>query len=100
MWRMLQQPSADDFVIATGTAHSVKHFLKAAFDAVNLDWHAYVHQDPRYVRPSEGSQLVGDPSRAADRLGWTAQTQLPELAEIMVKADLDALDQSPESGST
>jgi GDPmannose 4,6-dehydratase len=94
MWRMLQQPVADDFVIATGTAHSVKDFLSAAFDAVELPWQDHVVQDPRYMRPSEGTFLVGDPTKAAKTLNWTAQTKLPKLAEIMVQSDLLSLDAS------
>lgn len=91
MWRMLQQSEADDFVLATGTDHSVKDFLTASFDAVDLDWKEFVKQDQRYMRPSEGTRLVGDPSKAAETLGWTATTQLPELAKIMVQADLATL---------
>ncbi|MCO8121964.1 GDP-mannose 4,6-dehydratase [Stieleria sp. TO1_6] len=91
MWRMLQQPQADDFVIATGTAHSVKDFLSASFAAVDLDWTDYVQQDPRYMRPSEGTRLVGDPSKASKQLQWDAQTKVPELAKIMVQSDLARL---------
>jgi GDPmannose 4,6-dehydratase len=100
MWRMLQQPAADDFVVATGTAHSVKDFLAASFDAVGLNWEEFVTQDPRYMRPSEGTHLVGDPSRASESLQWTAETQLPRLAEIMVQSDLDALATSPQRAET
>ncbi|QEF99495.1 GDP-mannose 4,6-dehydratase [Stieleria maiorica] len=96
MWRMLQQPVADDFVVATGTAYSVKDFLAAAFDAVGLNWQDHVTQDPRYMRPSEGTHLVGDPAKASRTLQWTAETQLPKLAEIMVRADLDALATAPQ----
>jgi GDPmannose 4,6-dehydratase len=91
MWRMLQQPVADDYLLATGKDFSVKDFLSAAFDAVGLDWSTYVVQDPRYMRPSEGTRLVGDASKAERVLGWKAQTKLPELAEIMVKADQSLL---------
>ncbi len=87
MWRMLQQDSASDFVLATGKDHSVRDFLTAAFDAVQLDWKDYVVQDPRYMRPSEGNRLIGDPSKASKQLGWTAKTQLPDLASRMVHAD-------------
>ncbi|QDV83010.1 GDP-mannose 4,6-dehydratase [Planctomycetes bacterium TBK1r] len=100
MWRMLQQPAADDFVVATGTAHSVKDFLAASFDAVGLNWEEFVTQDPRYMRPSEGTHLVGDPSRASESLQWTAETQLPRLAEIMVQSDLDALAASRQRAET
>lgn len=91
MWRMLQQPTANDFVIATGTEFSVKDFLSASFDSVGLCWENYVTQDPRYMRPSEGTRLVGDPSKATAVLNWTAQTKLPKLADIMVQSDLALL---------
>lgn len=91
MWLMLQQDAADDFVIATGTAYSVKDLLQAAFDAVGLNWQDHVKQDPRYMRPSEGLHLVGDPSKAGSKLNWTAKTKLPELAKIMVESDLAEL---------
>ena len=91
MWRMLQQPAADDFVLATGRAHSVEDFLTAAFDAVNLDWRAHVVQDQRYMRPSEVSKLVGDPAKAGRVLDWAAKTSLPELASLMVRHDLEVL---------
>jgi GDPmannose 4,6-dehydratase len=94
MWRMLQQPTADDFIVATGTAHSVKDFLAASFDAVGLPWQDHVTQDPRYMRPSEGTFLVGDASKASTVLGWTAQTKLPILADIMVQSDLASIESS------
>ena len=91
MWRMLQQPKADDFVLATGTSHSVRDFLTAAFEAVELDWRDYVVEDERYMRPSEVSKLVGDASRATEKLGWQAQVTLPELARQMVSHDRQRL---------
>ncbi len=91
MWRMLQQPQPSDFVIATGRAHSVKDFLVSAFQSVDLDWRRYVEIDSRYVRPAEVSQLVGDASKAYSLLGWQAKTKLPELARLMVSADLERL---------
>jgi GDPmannose 4,6-dehydratase len=97
MWRMLQQAEADDFVLATGTSHSVRDFLAASFRAVGLDWQPYVTQDPRYMRPSEGTRLVGDASKARRKLGWAAETRLPRLAEIMVQADLQSLRQQAPS---
>jgi len=90
MWRMLQQPLADDYVLATGTSHSIEDFLTAAFETVQLDWHDYIQQDPKYMRPSEVSRLVGNASKAKQRLGWQATTTLPELAQIMVREDLAA----------
>lgn len=100
MWRMLQQPSADDFVIATETAHSVKEFLTAAFDSVGLQWQEYVKQDPRYMRPSEGTHLVGDAGKAATELQWVAKTKLPKLAEIMVQSDLEAMKASRQTSDS
>jgi len=91
MWRILQQPAADDFVIATGTLHSVEDFLQAAFEAVQLDWRDYVRKDPHYLRPSEVARLRGDASKARLRLGWTASVTLPELAATMVEHDLRLL---------
>jgi GDPmannose 4,6-dehydratase len=87
MWRMLQQPVADDFVLATGTAHSIQDFLQAAFDAVHLQWRDHVVLDERYLRPSEVSQLVGDASKAEAQLRWKAHVTLPELAQRMVAHD-------------
>ena len=95
MWRMLQHDRADDFVVATGTSYSVKEFLDASFQAVGLNWQDFVVQDPRYMRPSEGTRLVGDPGKAERELGWRAQTHLPKLAEIMVQADIEALNSNP-----
>ena len=93
MWRMLQQGEPTDFVIATGKLHSVREFLAAAFEAVNLDWQQYVEADDRYVRPAEVGRLVGDPSKALTQLGWQAKTSLPELAQWMVAADIQRLGQ-------
>ena len=87
MWKMLQQSEPDDYVLATGTAHSIRDFLTAAFDAVELDWHDYVEQDPRYMRPSEVTHLVGDAGKAESKLGWKAATTLNDLAKRMVLHD-------------
>ena len=91
MWRMLQQDQPDDFVFATGTAHSVEDFLAAAFGSVGLEWRDHVKLDPRFVRPAEVAQLVGDARKARAKLGWEAKTRMPQLAELMVAADLAAL---------
>ncbi len=96
MWRMLQQPSADDYVLATGKLHSIEQFLDAAFGAVDLDWRQYVRRDGRYMRPAEVARLCGDPSKASQRLDWQAVTQLPELAENMVREDLQRLQGRPD----
>ncbi|MEO1615697.1 MAG: GDP-mannose 4,6-dehydratase [Planctomycetota bacterium] len=91
MWRMLQLEAADDFVLATGQTNSVKDFLAAAFESVGLDWSQHVKQDPRYLRPSEGTRLVGDASKAKDSFDWMATTLLPQLAQVMVQSDLEEL---------
>lgn len=91
MWLMLQQPQPQDFVLATGTHHSVEYFLNAAFESVGLRWQDYVEQDERYMRPAEVTKLVGNPQKAASELGWQAKTTLPELARIMVEHDRELL---------
>jgi GDPmannose 4,6-dehydratase len=89
MWRMLQHEQADDFVIATGRTHTIREFLELVFGQLDLDWREYVEIDPRYFRPAEVDLLLGDPSKAQRELGWTAQTDLRELARIMVDHDLE-----------
>lgn len=89
MWRMLQQPTADDYVIATGETHSIKDLLDAAFAAVDIeDWSRYVRQDPRFMRPAEVDLLIGDPSKAREKLGWKPTVTFPELVSMMVEHDL------------
>jgi GDPmannose 4,6-dehydratase len=88
MWRILQQPEADDFVIATGEMHSVRDFVTAAFGAVGLDPDRYVEVDPRYFRPTEVDELCGDASKAAAVLDWRPRTTFAELIQIMLEADL------------
>jgi GDPmannose 4,6-dehydratase len=92
MWRMLQTGEPDDYVVATGTAYTVRDFVRMAFAHAGLDWTEHVRHDPRYERPSEVDALVGDASRARELLGWTASTRTPELARLMVDADVAALD--------
>ncbi|MCC7518553.1 MAG: GDP-mannose 4,6-dehydratase [Verrucomicrobiae bacterium] len=91
MWRMLQQEQGDDYVVATGETHSVREFLEEAFAHVGLDWKKHVAHDARYERPSEVDLLVGDPSKAARRLGWTPKTHFKDLVRLMVDADLRLL---------
>ncbi len=91
MWRMLQQDQPDDYVFATGTTHSVEDFLAAAFGSVGLEWRDHVKLDPRFVRPAEVAQLVGDARKARTQLGWVPQTTMHGVAELMVAADLAAL---------
>lgn len=90
MWLMLQQEQPDDYVIATGETWSVKDFLVRAFSRVGLDWQDYVEFDARYLRPSEVDLLIGDASKARQRLGWTPRTSFEDLVRIMVDADLEA----------
>ena len=91
MWRMLQQDSADDYVIGTGEMHSVREFLDLAFAHVGLDASKHVEIDSRYLRPAEVDALQADPSKAYQRLGWRHQTSFADLVRIMVDAELDSL---------
>jgi GDPmannose 4,6-dehydratase len=91
MWRMLQQEAPEDLVIATGETHSVREFLEAVFAHLDLDWQEYVEIDPRYFRPTEVEALLGDASKARQRLGWEPRVTFEELARLMVEADLQAL---------
>lgn len=89
MWRTLQQQVPDDFVGATGESHTVREFVAAAFREAGItDWESYIRTDDRLKRPSEVYNLRGDPSKAAQRLGWKATTRFDELVHIMVRADL------------
>jgi GDPmannose 4,6-dehydratase len=90
MWLMLQQPQADDYVIATGEMHSVKEFLNLAFQCVGRKWEEYVEIDERYLRPTEVDILVGDATKAKKVLGWKATTPFSDLVQLMVKEDLNA----------
>ena len=88
MWLMLQQDSPQDYVLATGRTHTVERFVQLAFEVVGLDYHDYVVQDPRFMRPADVDLLVGDPSKAKCELGWEAKTSFEELVRIMVEAEL------------
>ncbi len=90
MWMMMQADEADDYVIATGEAHSVSDFLDEAFSYVGLDWEPHVRQDPRYFRPIDPPILVGDASKARNRLGWEPRVSFRELVRSMVDAELAA----------
>lgn len=89
MWLMLQADEPDDYVVATGTAYSVRDFVQIAFDHAGLDWERYVKFDERYLRPTEVDALIGDPSKAAERLSWKPKVLTPELARLMVDADYE-----------
>jgi GDPmannose 4,6-dehydratase len=108
MWRILQQPEPDDYVLATGETHSVREFIEAAFAEVGttIRWEGsgadekgrdaesgaiLVEVDPRYFRPTEVDLLLGDPTKARETLGWTATTRFKDLVSEMVKADLEAV---------
>ena len=91
MWRMLQQYEPDDYVLATGTAYSVRDFVELTFEHAGLDSQKHVRFDDRYLRPSEVDSLIGDASKAQDRLGWKAQTLAPDLVKIMYDAELATL---------
>jgi GDPmannose 4,6-dehydratase len=91
MWLMLQQDVPEDFVIATGEAHSVRRLIEIAFEHVGLDPAEHVRLDPRFLRPAEVEHLVGDASKARERLGWEPRTSFEELVRLMVDSDLELL---------
>jgi GDPmannose 4,6-dehydratase len=91
MWLMLQQATPDDYVIATNETHSIREFLEVAFGHVKLDWKKYVEIDPRYYRPAEVDLLIGDYSKAKQKLGWEPKTKFQDLVKLMVDADLKLL---------
>jgi GDPmannose 4,6-dehydratase len=91
MWLMLQQPTPDDFVIATGETHSVRELVELAFSTVDLDWQRYVKIDPKFVRPAEVDLLIGNPKKAQEGLGWKPEVSFKEMVEMMVKSDLELL---------
>ena len=92
MWLMLQHDRPDDFVVATGEAHTVREFVQLAFDRVGLDWERHVEIDPRYFRPAEVDYLLGDPSKAKEHLEWSPRTSFPDLVGLMVDADMRLLE--------
>ncbi len=99
MWLMLQQDEPDDYVIATGESHTVRGFLEEAFSYVGLNWRNHVDIDPKYYRPAEVDLLVGDASKAKEKLGWEARTRFKDLVRLMVDADMAALkEQQAERG--
>ena len=91
MWLMLQQPEPDDYVIATGIAHSVQDLVEIAFGRVGLDWQKHVKMDPTLIRPAEVDHLIGDSSKALKKLGWQPVVDFKKLIEMMVDADLSRL---------
>jgi GDPmannose 4,6-dehydratase len=93
MWLMLQQPEPDDYVIATGESHSVREFMDLAASYCDIDWHKYVEQDSRYLRPTEVDFLCGDASKARKKLGWAPKVAFPEVVKMMVEHDLELAQQ-------
>ncbi|HYK26515.1 MAG TPA: GDP-mannose 4,6-dehydratase [Streptosporangiaceae bacterium] len=92
MWRMLQQPEGGEYVVATGETHSVRDLVVAAFDVVGIEnWQDYVEHDPRLLRPAEVDVLVGDATKARDKLGWAPTVGFHELVRMMVESDLEQL---------
>jgi GDPmannose 4,6-dehydratase len=92
MWRMLQTDEPDDFVLATGTGITVREFLEISFGHADLDWENHVKFDERYLRPAEVDALIGDATKARDKLGWQATVDGRALARLMVDADIEALE--------
>lgn len=90
MWQMLQQDAADDFVIGTGEAHTVREFVQEAFAYVGLDWRSHVKMSERYMRPLEVDSLIANTAKAREKLSWAPQVGFQELVAIMVDADLEA----------
>jgi GDPmannose 4,6-dehydratase len=98
MWRMLQQPEPDDYVVGTGATHSVREFAEVAFAHVGLNWKDHVRVDPALVRPAEVDLLLADPAKARTRLGWEPKVGFHELVTMMVDADLERLGRRAGSG--
>ena len=91
MWLMLQQDQPDDYVIATGVAHSVRDLVEVAFGRAGLDWQKHVRVDPALIRPAEVDHLIGDAGKARRVLGWQPTVDFKGLVEMMVDADLERL---------
>ncbi len=95
MWLMLQQDHADDYVIATGVAHSVRDLVEVAFGHVGLEWQKYVTMDPKLIRPAEVEHLIGDSTKAKTQLGWAPSVDFKRLVTMMVDADLERVGAAP-----
>ncbi|MFM1848304.1 MAG: GDP-mannose 4,6-dehydratase [Pseudomonadota bacterium] len=91
MWLMLQQETPDDYVISTGETHTVRELVELAFECAGLDWQKYVKLDPQFVRPAEVDLLLGDCSKAKQKLGWAPKVSFPQLVKMMVESDLKLL---------
>ncbi|MDJ1171597.1 GDP-mannose 4,6-dehydratase [Roseofilum sp. BLCC_M154] len=99
MWLMLQQEQPDDYVVATNETHSIREFLEIAFTHVGLTWQDYVEFDERYLRPAEVDLLIGDPSKAKEKLGWEPSVTFEELVKLMVDSDREALKKAKHLGN-
>lgn len=99
MWLMLQQSEPGDYVVASGEAHSVGELAELAFQRAGLEWRKYVVEDPALKRPAEVDHLIGDASKARSQLGWNAEVSFPQLVNMMVDADLAALQEAGERGT-
>ena len=95
MWRMLQQPEPDDYVLATNETHSIQELCEVAFSHAGLNWQDHVKFDARYERPAEVDLLIGDPAKAKAKLGWEPKTLFKQLTELMVDADIAMLEGTP-----
>jgi len=91
MWLMLQQDKPDDYVISTNREHSVRDFVRMAFESVDLEWEKYVVEDSKFYRPAEVHTLLGDSSKAKEKLGWVPQTKFEDMVKEMVESDLASL---------
>jgi GDPmannose 4,6-dehydratase len=91
MWLMLQQDTPDDYVIATGETHTVKELVQVAFDHAGLDWEKHVKLDPAFIRPAEVDLLIGDPTKAKKKLGWSPKVSFEQLVKMMVDSDIERL---------
>jgi GDPmannose 4,6-dehydratase len=98
MWMMLQQETADDYVIATGVSHSVGELVETAFTHAGLDWREHVQLDPALIRPAEVEHLVGDSAKARGQLGWAPTVDFTGLVKMMVDADLERVARAPQLG--
>jgi GDPmannose 4,6-dehydratase len=98
MWMMLQQDTADDYVIGTGESHSVREFVELTFSYLELDWREFVAIDPRYFRPAEVDYLHADPSKARQVLGWEPEVSFEELVVMMVESDMNELNRAMKGG--
>jgi GDPmannose 4,6-dehydratase len=95
IWQILQQDTADDFVIGTGETHSVREFVQEAFSYAGLDWQKHVRTSERYIRPLEVDVLIADAGKARTKLGWQSRIGFRDLVAIMVDADVEAAGLKP-----